>query len=65
MTYQQAAFVKNLVKEKHPLNEVAQLFFNRFGSTDVLPVKNKKYSFSNLDGSDLKNVAQSTLNEKF
>lgn len=65
MTYQQAAFVKNLVKEKQPLNKVAEMFVGRFGSTDILPVKGKRYSFSNLEGEDLRTTAQSVLNEKF
>jgi len=65
MTYQQAAFVRNLVKERHPLSKVAEMFVNRFGSTDILPIKGKRYSFSNLEGEDLRSTAQSILNEKF
>lgn len=65
MTYQQATYVKQLVKDKNPLNKVAEMFVNRFGSTETLPVKNSRYNFSNLDGNDLKVSAESTLNERF
>lgn len=65
MTYQQATYVKQLVKDKNPLNKVAEMFVNRFGSTEALPAKNSRYNFSNLDGNDLKVSAESTLNERF
>jgi len=58
-------YVKQLVKEKNPLNKVAEMFVTRFGSTESLPTKSSRYQFSNLDGNDLKISAESTLNERF
>jgi hypothetical protein len=64
MTYQQAMYVKQLIKDRNPLHKVAELFVNRFGTTDELPAKGTRHKFSNLDGNDLKMSAESTLKEK-
>ena len=64
MTYQQAMYVKQLIKERNPLHKVAELFVNRFGATDEISVKGSRHKFSNLDGNDLKMSAESTLKEK-
>ena len=65
MNYQQAIFIKQLVKDKNPLHKVAELFVNRFGPTEEIPVKGSRHKFSNLDGNDLKTSAESVLKERF
>jgi hypothetical protein len=65
MNYQQATFIKQLVKDKNPLHKVAELFVNRFGPTEEIPAKGSRHKFSNLDGNDLKISAESVLKERF
>jgi len=64
MTYQQAVYVKQLIKDRNPLHKVAELFVNRFGTTDEISVKGSRHKFSNLDGNDLKMSAESALKER-
>lgn len=71
MNIQQANFVKDLRTQKVPLNEIAKLFYQKFGETQfccgpqVSSYKGKKiFSFSGIDGNDIVSAASSFLRQK-
>lgn len=72
MTYQQALFVKDLVLTKEPLNKIAEKFYAKFGKTEhcsgpesyEMSRGRKIYSFSSLQGNDIKYAASILLRER-
>ena len=64
MTYQQALFVKGLIRENKPLNTIAQTFVKTFGDTQDLPSRDSDI-YSSIEGNDLKQFAQTILKERF
>lgn len=73
MNIQQANFVKYLVENSHPLNSIAECFFNKFGSTKYCggpsgyhKINGKKiFQFSSLEGNDIRTAAEIFFNKKF
>lgn len=63
MTYQQAVFVKNLIKENQTLDKVAEAFYKQYGKTEYCKGPYNKL-FSKLDGNDLKTTAALVLKER-
>jgi hypothetical protein len=72
MTYQQALYVKKLLEEGLTLAQIAEKYFKKYGLTDVCQGPDvytyekgkKKYTFSNLQGNDIKSTASLILREK-
>lgn len=72
MTYQQALYVKKLLEEGLTLAQIAEKYYRKYGVTDVCQgpdvytyEKGKKnYTFSNLQGNDIKSTASLILREK-
>jgi len=72
MTYQQALYVKKLLEENLPLSQIAEKYYRKYGSSDICQGPDvytyekgkKKYTFSNLQGNDIKSIASLILREK-
>tara|TARA_A100001515_G_scaffold69942_1_gene55593 strand:+ start:74 stop:295 length:222 start_codon:yes stop_codon:yes gene_type:complete len=72
MTYQQALYVKKLLQEGFSLGQIAERYYRKYGITDICQGPDvytyekgkKKYSFSNLQGNDIKCSASLILREK-
>ena len=72
MTYQQALYVKKLLEEGLTLAQIAEKYFKKYGLTDICQGPDvytyekgkKKYTFSNLQGNDIKSTASLILREK-
>ena len=72
MTYQQALYVKKLLEEGLTLSQIAEKYYRKYGVTDICQGPDvytyekgkKKYSFSNLQGNDIKSTASLILREK-
>lgn len=72
MNVQQANFIKDLLKNKASLNQIAEKFYFKYGesiycggpSSFYFDNGRKVYTFSAIDGHDLKNAASDFLHEK-
>jgi hypothetical protein len=72
MTYQQALYVKKLLEEGLALAQIAEKYYRKYGMTDICQGPDvytyekgkKKYTFSNLQGNDIKSTASLILREK-
>ena len=72
MTYQQALYVKKLLEEGLSLARIAEKYYRKYGVTDICQGPDvytyekgqKKYTFSNLQGNDIKSTASLILREK-
>ena len=68
MDYQQALFVKNLLNVNTDLNNLAKVYFRKYGETELCygpaDARDDRDYFSALDGNDIRNAAESILHEK-
>ena len=69
MNFQEANYVEILMKDKPPLDKVAEMFYRRFGASEYCRGPVSKAAgipvFDKLDGNDIKQNAEMVLKKRF